>query len=331
MDATSPSRLCTHAVGSDSSDLVPRIVSLIASGTEIVAGLGMVSHLVGRSHSCDHPPEVRGLPVLSEAKMDPSRASGEIDRDVRTLVEEGLSVYRVDVDALGALEPDVIVTQDHCEVCAASLSDVEDALCALNLPGTEVCSLQPRSLDDVCSDVARVARALGVPGRGDALVREMDRCLEDLERRVAGIETVRSGPSVALVEWLDPPMVAGHWMPELARVAGAHPLLVTEAGHSPQVTWSDLAESDPDILVLLPCGFDVARTLEEIRNPRVAEGLRSIPAFREDRWVVLDGHSYLNRPSQRLTESAELLAAALHPRALPDLAERYAPFTASPR
>lgn len=287
----------------------------------------MDHHLVGRSHSCDHPPRIESLPVLSEAKMDPSRASGEIDRDVRTLVEEGLSVYRVDVDALAALRPDVIVTQDHCEVCAVSLEDVEDALCALDLPDVRICSLQPRSLEDVRGDIRAVAEALGVPGRAEELVAEMDARLEALRGRTAEGAFHRR-PRVALVEWLDPPMVAGHWMPELARIAGAEPVLVTEAGHSPTVTWDDLAEADPDMVVVLPCGFDVARSLEELEAPDVVRGLRSIPAVRDGGCVVVDGHAFINRPSQRLGESAELLAAALHPGALPDLSERYGEFVA---
>lgn len=302
-----------------------RIVSLIPSGTEIVAGLGMADRLVGRSHSCDHPPEVVGIPVVSEPKTDPSRASGDIDRDVRTLIEEGLSVYRVDVDRLAALRPDVIVTQDQCEVCAVSLTDVEDALCALDLPDVRVCSLHPNSLDDVRADIGRVAEALGVSERGHALVEDMDEGLEEVRARAA---EAGSRPRVALVEWLDPPMVAGHWMPELVRIAGGEPVLVTEPGYSPTVSWEEIAEADPDVVALLPCGFDVERSLAEMEEPGVAEGLRSIPAVREGRYVVLDGHAFFNRPSQRLAESAELLAGALHPELFPGVRARYEEFLA---
>jgi len=304
----------------------PRVVSLIASGTEIVAGLGMADHLVGRSHSCDHPPVVASLPVLSEAKVDPSLPSGAIDRDVRTIVERSLSVYRIDVDRLVALAPDVIVTQDHCEVCAVSLSDVEDALSTLDLGDVRVCSLRPRSLADVREDIRAVASALGVAGRGESLVTEMDDRLERLRSRtveLVGPAGAATRPRVALVEWLDPPMIAGGWMPELARIAGGEPVLVTDVVHSPEVRWTDIAEGDPDVVVVLPCGFDVRRSIGEMEVAAVREGLRSIRAVREGRCVVVDGHAYLNRPSHRLAESAELLAGALHPWALPDLAERY--------
>jgi iron complex transport system substrate-binding protein len=302
----------------------PRVVSLIASGTEIVAGLGMVGHLVGRSHSCDHPPAVRELPVLTEPKMDPSRASGSIDRDVRTLVEEGLSVYRIDVDALARLRPDVIVTQDHCQVCAVSLSDVQDALAALDLPGVEICSLQPTSLDDVRDDLERVAAALGVTERGRELRREFDRGLEAVAARTRG----RDRPRVTLVEWLDPPMVAGHWMPELCRIAGGAPVRVTRPVLSPTVPWSEIADDDPARVVVLPCGFDVSRSLGEMEAPPVSRGLASVAAVRRGRCTVVDGHAFMNRPGPRLVESARLLATAIHPGAFPDWEEELAAYRA---
>ena len=302
----------------------PRVVSLIASGTEIVAGLGMARHLVGRSHSCDHPPGIRELPVLTEPKMDPSRASGAIDRDVRTLVEEGLSVYRIDVDALARLRPDVIVTQDHCQVCAVSLSDVEDALAALDLPGVEICSLQPTSLDDVRDDLGRVADALGVPERGRELREDVDRGLEAVRARTRG----RGRPRVTLVEWLDPPMVAGHWMPELCRIAGGEPVRVTRPVLSPTVPWAEIASDDPDRVVVLPCGFDVPRSLEEMAAPAVSRGLASVEAVGEGRCTVVDGHAFMNRPGPRLVESARLLATAIHPGAFPQWEEELAAYRA---
>ena len=298
----------------------PRVVSLIASATEIVAALGMGDRLVGISHECDHPPEVLDRPRLSRPKVDPQAPSAEIDRGVRALVRDGLSVYRVDVEALERVRPDVIVTQDHCEVCAVSLSDVEAAVCSLDLAGTRVCSLHPGVLEDVRRDFRKVAAALGVPERGGSLVARFDARIEDVRRRVeqAGVEPV----AVVMLEWLAPPMVAGGWMPELARAAGARPLIVEDAGRFSQVGWDEVVAADPAAVIVLPCGFDVPRSLEEMREAEVAAGLRRMRAVREGRCFVLDGNAYFNRPGPRLADSVELLAAVLHPDVFPDVRER---------
>ncbi|HET9948411.1 MAG TPA: ABC transporter substrate-binding protein [Longimicrobiales bacterium] len=297
----------------------PRVVSLIASATEIVCALGLGHRLVGISHECDHPPEVLDLPRLSAPKVDPSLPGAAIDRSVREIVRDGLSVYSVRVDELERLRPDVIVTQDHCEVCAVSLSDVEDALCALDLPDTRVISLHPGDLADVRRDIAEVAAGLGVPERGAALLEDFDRRLAAVAERAARAEPVR----VALLEWLSPPMVAGGWMPELARIADAIPLIVDEPGRFSQVDWAGVAAADPDVVVVLPCGFDVARSLGELEDPAVAAGMRAIRAVAEGRCWVVDGNAYFNRPGPRLADSAELLAALLHPGLFPGALERW--------
>ena len=311
-------RADTGAAGADA----PRVVSLIASATEIVAGLGMGERLVGISHECDYPATVLDRPRLSAPKVDPKASSAEIDRGVRELVRDGLSVYRVDVDALQRVRPDVIVTQDHCDVCAVSLSDVEEAVCSLDLPGTLVCSLHPGVLADVRRDFRKVAASLGVEERGQRLVADFDAKLADVRRRVeeSGVEPVR----VVMLEWLAPPMVAGGWMPEIAPLAGALPLIVEEPGRFAQVGWDDVVAADPDAVIVLPCGFDVPRSLDELEDPAVQAGMRRMRAVREGRCFVLDGNAYFNRPGPRLADSAELLAAVLHPDAFPDERERYA-------
>lgn len=304
----------------------PRVVTLIASATEIVAGLGLADCLVGISHECDYPPEVLHLPRLSAPKVDPSLTSASIDTDVRAILREGLSVYRVDVDRLQALRPDVIVTQDHCEVCAVSLADVERCLPHLDLPDTKVCSLHPEDLDDVRGDMRRVAAALAATDRGDRLVDEFDAALRAVAgRSAAAVER----PRVLLLEWLAPPMVAGGWMPELARIAGAEPLIVREPHRFSEVDWDVAAGADPDWVLVHPCGFDVARTLRELEDPTVAGGMRGIRAVREGRCRVLDGNAYFNRPGPRLAQSAELLAAAIHPQLFEDVRERCAGMMAS--
>ncbi len=298
----------------------PRIVSLIASATEIVDGLGYFDQLVGVSHECDHPTGVDALPRCSSPKVDPAKSSAAIDRDVRRIVADGLSVYAVDVDLLRELRPDVIVTQDHCEVCAVSLSDVEDALCALDLPDTTVCSLHPRDMTDVREDIRKVAAALENSAAGERLIADMDERIEAVAATTAGLDR----PRVALVEWLAPPMVAGGWMPDMARAAGADPIIVTDAEHFETVDWDRLAREDPDVVAVLPCGFGLERTRREVVEPDVRAGLEGIRAVREGRLLLLDGNAYFNRPGPRLADSAELLAGALRPELFPEFAARYA-------
>jgi iron complex transport system substrate-binding protein len=298
----------------------PRIVSLIASATEIVDGLGYFDHLVGVSHECDHPAGVTALPRCSSPKVDPARSSADIDRDVRRIVADGLSVYAVDIDLLQELRPDVIVTQDHCEVCAVSLSDVENALCAIDLPDTTVCSLHPRDMTDVRADIRKVAEALGDAPAGERLIAEMDGRIEAVAARTEGLDR----PRVALIEWLAPPMVAGGWMPDLARAAGADPVIVTDSEHFETVDWDRLAEEDPDVVAVLPCGFGLERTRDEVADSDVRAGLNRIRAVRDGRLLLLDGNAYFNRPGPRLADSAELLAGALHPELFPEFATRYA-------
>ena len=298
----------------------PRIVSLIASATEIVDGLGYFDHVVGVSHECDHPAGVRSLPRCSSPKVDPGRSSADIDRDVREIVADGLSVYAVDVDLLQELRPDVIVTQDHCEFCAVSLSDVEDALCSIDLPDTTVCSLHPRDMTDVRADIRKVAAALENPDAGERLIADMDGRIEAVATATAGIER----PRIALIEWLAPPMIAGGWMPDLARAAGSEPIIVTDSEHFETVGWDRIAEEDPDIVAVLPCGFGLARTQEEVADPDVQAGLSRIRAVRDGRLLLLDGNAYFNRPGPRLADSAELLAAALRPELFPEFAARWA-------
>lgn len=288
----------------------PRVVSLIPSGTEIVAALGFVDCLVGVSHCCDYPPSVRDLPVLSESKVDPALPGAAIDRGVRELVRDGLSVYRVKSGPLARARPDLVVTQDHCDACAVSLPEVEEAVRRLALPHTRVCSLNPHDLAAVEDDFRAVAEALAVPDRGEALVARFRARLERVRKLAEGAPR----PRVVLIEWLHPAMVAGGWMPELVWAAGAEPVLVTEPSAFREVTWRMVVDEDPDVVILLPCGFDVPRTVSEIAaDPALAEALEAIPAVtRGDGWIV-DGDAYFNRPGPRLADSAELLLAILHP------------------
>jgi len=286
------------------------IVSLIASATEILCALGLRDRLVGVSHECDFPEDIRGLPVLSVPKVDPALPGGEIDRRVREIVAEGLSVYRIRTEELARLRPDLIVTQNQCEVCAVSLKDVEEAVGALTLKATRVCSLSPNKLEDIVEDFRRVAAAAGVAGRGEELVASFGDRLAKLREKTS---QAAGRPAVACLEWLDPLMVAGGWMPELVRIAGGEPVLVSESEPFRKVDWETLAEADPDVIVVMPCGFPIDRTLEELRDRRTGDMLRSIRATREGRCFLADGNAYFNRPGPRIAESAEILAGLLHP------------------
>ena len=307
-------------MGVKSNGESPRIVTLIASATEIVSALGLARQLVGISHECDYPHEVLGLPRLSAPKVDPKLSSAELDRGVRELVRDGLSVYQVKVSELEQVRPHVIVTQDHCDVCAVSLSDVEEALCRLDLPDTRVYSLHPGDLEDVRKDILRVAAGLNVLARGQALVAEFDRQLCVVAERS---ERAPGDVRVALLEWLAPPMVAGGWMPEIARIAGACPVIVESAHRFSEVGWPEVAAADPDVVVVMPCGFDVPRTIRELTDLEVVAGMKTIRAVREGKCYVVDGNSYFNRPGPRLAHSAAILAATVHPTLFPDHLERY--------
>jgi iron complex transport system substrate-binding protein len=289
-----------------------RIVSLIASSTEIVCALGFGDQLVGRSHECDFPPWVERLPVCTAPKFPTDGTSYEIDQRVKAILAEGLSVYRVDAERLRALAPDVIVTQSQCEVCAVSLRDVEQAVCEWIESRPRIVSLEPYALADVWRDIASVAAAFDAPQRGTALV-------ESLQGRIDAIaKTARSldeRPSVALIEWIDPLMAAGNWMPELVEIAGGESLFGEAGKHSPWMTIDELVNRDPDWILVIPCGFDMARTCADMPVLEAQPQWRRLRAVHEGRVVVGDGNQYFNRPGPRLVESLEILAEILHPRA----------------
>ena len=290
-----------------------RIVSLLPSLTETVCALGLRGALVGRSHECDFPSGLEALPVLTEPKLDGVAPSRAIDSRVRELVERGLSVYRVDGDRLRELAPDVILTQDHCEVCAASLSDVEAALADWTGGKPRILSVEPRTVTDVVSGFGRLGEALGVADAGHAL---QARCLEAMETIASRSQGARR-PRVACLEWIDPLMGAGNWMPELVALAGGEPLFGEVGVHSPWLDWAALRDADPDVLVVLPCGFDLERTAAELGPLLAQPGFATLRAARDGRIHLVDGNRYFNRPGPRLVESLEILAEILHPDRFP--------------
>lgn len=291
---------------------MPRVVSLISSATEIVCALGCEETLVGRSHECDFPPSVTRLPVCTAPKFNVQGSSREIDRDVRILLRDSLSVYRVDADKLAELEPDVIVTQAQCEVCAVSLRDVERAVCKWLRACPKLVSLVPNALADVWDDIGRVADALGVPDRGVELVGKLRSRVDAIDSRAKGLP---HRPTVACVEWIDPLMAAGNWMPELVELAGGVNLFGEAGKHSPWMTLEQLVAADPEVIVVQPCGFDIERSRVELPALAGRSEWQGLRAVRGGRVFLTDGNQFFNRPGPRLVESLEILAELLHPEA----------------
>jgi iron complex transport system substrate-binding protein len=252
---------------------------------------------------------VRQLPAVTSPKFDVGATSRLIDAAVRTLVEQAVSVYRVDADALARLKPDLIVTQTQCDVCAVSLRDVEAAVCAVVPSRPRIVALEPNALADLWRDMRRVADALGVPERGVQLVSRLQRRMKGIAGRTASRPRAR----VACLEWIDPLMIAGHWTPELVALAGAEDVLGQPGRHAGAITLEALAAADPDVIFVTPCGFDLARTRAEMPALEARKGWSDLRAVREGRVFLGDGNAWFNRPGPRVVEALEILAEALHP------------------
>lgn len=314
-----------------------RVASLLPSATEIVCAVGAREELVGVSHECDHPADVVGLPVLTKCHVRHLGTSAEIDRDVRALVRDVLAVYELDLAALEGAAPSVIVTQDLCDVCAVSYDDVCRAARELAGAQVDIVNLHPTRLGDVLEDVRRVGRALGRAREADGVVADMERRMEAVRARAQAPESSGSTgstsstgqprrPRVLTIEWIDPVMIGGTWMPELVRLAGGEPLVTSPGDHAPTLDAAALAELCPDVVLVKPCGFDLPRTLAELAaSPLLAADgpAAAWPALREGRVFAADGNAFFNRPGPRLVESLEILAACVHPERFADLARAH--------
>lgn len=294
-----------------------RIVSLLPSATEIVCALGAEDELVGISHECDFPASVAARPVLTRSRLDADDTSRGIDAAVCAV--DALGIYAIDEAALAAAAPDVIVTQDLCEVCAVSLDDVRAAVVRLaHRERVEIVSLRPTRLGDVLGDVERIGRAIGREVAGRVLAGELRRRLDAIGERA---RAVRPRPRVVTVEWIDPIMLGGTWMPELIELAGGAPLGAAAGAPAPTVTPAGLAALRPEVVLVKPCGFSLARTLAE----RAVIETTIVGALAEPaRVYATDGNAFFNRPGPRLVESLEILAACVHPDVFTDLASKHA-------
>ena len=289
-----------------------RIVSLLPSATEVVCALGFEKELVGRSHECDFPRGVANLPALTEPKFKVEGTSAEIDRRVKRIVGDALSVYRVDTAKLRELHPDVIVTQSQCEVCAVSESDVEAAVAEWLGARPRIVSLAPYALADIFKDLRRVASALEAVDRGEVLIAQLRGRMEAIAAQASALGT---RPTFACIEWIDPMMAAGNWMPELVAMAGGANLFGRAGEHSPWMKFEELAAADPEVIMISPCGFDIARTMAELPALTRDSQWSTLRAVREQRVFIADGNQYFNRPGPRIVESLEILSEILHPQA----------------
>jgi iron complex transport system substrate-binding protein len=268
---------------------------------------------VGRSHECDYPPAVQALPVCTAPKFDPIGDSATIHQRVTDLLTSALSVYRVNLEVLETLKPTHIVTQAQCEVCAVSLEDVEGAVAQLTQSHPQIISLEPNRLAEVWTTIERLGTTLLAeiaPAKTAAVLATIEQRLQACAHRAA---TVTPQPRVVCIEWTEPLMTAGNWVPELVQLAGGQCLLATPGQHSPWISWEALAAADPDVIVIMPCGYDLAVTARETQRLAHHPTWTSLRAVQQQRVYLTDGNQYFNRPGPRLVDSLEILAEIFHP------------------
>ena len=285
-----------------------RVLSLLSSTTEIIYALGCGDRLVGRSHECDYPEEVSELPICTIPKFNVDGTSREVDDEVKSLVQSALSIYYINEKLLKELKPDIIFTQSQCEVCAVSVSDVENALKNITGLSSRVISVEPNSIEDIFNDILTIAEILNVRKKGKELVELIKAKIDSTEK----IVYQKSSPSVAAIEWIDPLMAAGNWVPQLIRVAGGKNLFGEASKHSPWMKYNDLVEQDPEIIIVMPCGYDIKKSLIEIKTLESKKGWGSLKAVRNRNVYITDGNQFFNRPGPRIIESIEILLEIIH-------------------
>lgn len=290
-----------------------RIVSLLSSATEMLYGLGAGSEVVAVSHECDFPADVTAKPRATFTNIDPSASSGAIDVQVRELTAAGKPLYEIDVAVVVGLRPDLIVTQAQCDVCAVRYEDVLDLVRREpTLSDVPVFSLNPERLGDILADIVRLGKATN---RQDAAARYVDALcarVEAVRARSGGLPSERRR-RVACIEWIDPPMMAGNWTPELVDLAGGVQSFAVAGRHSTYTPWDDVVRFDPEVVVVMPCGFDLERTVVEARRLTEFAEWQSLRAVRDGRVYAVDGNALFNRSGPRIVDSLELLARLVHP------------------
>ncbi len=297
-----------------------RIVSLLPAATEIVAALGLADRLVGRSHECDEPASVATLPALTAPRIDPAGTSRQIHDAVGRALADAAdgpvttnALYTLDAVRLAALAPNLILTQAACDVCTVATADVRAAVCHMSVPA-RVLELSPATLADVYADILAVGAATGPLAKAREVVARLRARAASVACRVqADARQAEACPTVSIIEWLDPPMAAGNWVPELVALAGGRDVLGKSGSHSHWITWDDVIAADPDVVILVPCGLTLDRVVAEAESPAIRNRLKMLRAFRAGRVYAVDGHHLFNRPGPRLVDSLEVLADLLHP------------------
>ncbi|PSO72612.1 MAG: cobalamin-binding protein [Cyanobacteria bacterium QS_1_48_34] len=287
-----------------------RIISLLPGATETIAALGLTDALVGRSHECDYPPQVQNLPVCTEARINSKKDSAEIDTDIQGLVQSALNIYEVKTDVIEQLQPTHILTQDQCDVCAVSMSDLENSLAEMTGSKPQVISLKAGMLTEVWVEMKKVAQTLGVDSQAalDNLQSRVRACTQKTDEL-----SENDKPTVVTLEWTDPLMATGNWIPELVKMAGGKPAFGVTGDPAPHLEWNSLLEADPDAIIVMPCGFDLERTREESQTLTQRPGWSQMRSIQNAKVFITDGNAYFNRPGPRLVDSLEILAEILHP------------------
>ena len=289
----------------------PKICSLLPSATEIVFALGLDDRLAAVTHECDFPPDTARLPVITRSTLDSHgpHSSREIHTHITAAVHGGSSIYLLDQELLHRLAPDVILTQELCDVCAVSYETVQQAVRRLNGHAT-ILSLEPTTLQGILDTIRQVGEATGITARAASLVRELEEQANTIEVRA---RTASGRPRVFAMEWLDPPFTAGHWVPELVRRAGGRDDLARDGCPSTEIPWRRIADYDPEIIVLMPCGFTLGRTFEEFALIALPEEWNGLRAVQSGCVYAVHGSAYVNRPGPRIVTGLQILAEIIHP------------------
>jgi len=291
---------------------ITKIVTLIPSATEIVAFLGQKNSIVGRSHECDYPKDLNNVAKLTSPKINVEGTSSEINKQINTILENSLSVYKVDIQKLKELDPDFIITQAHCDVCAVSFSEVKNIVNKYFNRKTKIISLEPNTLNDVFDDIKRVAKGLNIENESN------NKLIENLKIRLKKIKNLsaiqKQKPSVACIEWIDPLMIAANWIPEMVEIAGGANILGKSGVNSHWIKFEEIIDQNPEIIIFIPCGFNIEKTKKELDNYiKKNNSLRSLKAYKNHKLFVADGNQFFNRPGPRLIESLEIFAEIIHP------------------
>ena len=300
-----------------------RIGTLLPSATEIVCVLGLEKKLVGISHECDFPSSIADLPKLTSSSIGKHKNSKDIHQSVESLLKDSLSVYDLDLELLKLLKPDYLITQDLCDVCAVSFKQVTDACNQVLGSNTKIISLRPQRLKDIWEDVRNVAQELEAVPAYEVFKSDVDRRIEYISKKIAGNSSAKQ--SVLTIEWFGPVMIGGLWIPEMIEIAGGSYLLATSGKRALTVNQENLADINPDVVIVKPCGFKLEQTLQELEMLNQNVPLENWKAYQNNSVFIADGNAYFNRPGPRILDSLEILSYCLHPEIFPEFLEKYRP------